>query len=330
MSVAGSQNLAPRPSVKPLLWALLISLAVHLVALVVVPLAYAVLVALAVIAKPPNPAELQRSQNAQKPLSEELPLVFVEVDPSQAAKEPPKDAKYYSSQNAKAANPDAKLETDKPKIDGTQALVPRTETVQKPKAFPLQPSAPKPPPPAEATDTKPKGGPKIGDLAMTKPADKLDEGQSDAKVAETPAPPHVRPRTIAEAEAQNKSIIGQKMKQDGGVKGRHISSLFDTKATAFGAYDAAFIEAVQQHWYALIDAQTTSQMRAGRVVLEFNLNYNGRISDMKVIDSDVEDLMSYICQRAVLDLDPFEKWPSDMRRIIGSDRREVRFTFYYE
>ena len=40
--------------------------------------------------------------------------------------------------------------------------------------------------------------------------------------------------------------------------------------------------------------------------------------------------MMYLCQRAVLDPAPFEKWPSDMRRIIGSDRREVRFTFYYE
>jgi len=66
------------------------------------------------------------------------------------------------------------------------------------------------------------------------------------------------------------------------------------------------------------------------VVLEFNLNSDGRITDMKVINSDVDEFMMYLCQRAVLDPAPFEKWPSDMRRIIGSDRREVRFTFYYE
>ena len=53
-------------------------------------------------------------------VSEEIPLVFVEVDPSQVVKEAPKNAKYYSSQNARAANPDAKVETEKPKIDGTQ------------------------------------------------------------------------------------------------------------------------------------------------------------------------------------------------------------------
>jgi outer membrane biosynthesis protein TonB len=328
MSVAGSENLAPRPSAKPLLWALLISLAVHLVALVLIPLVYVALVALAIIAKPPNPAQLQHAQQKQNPVVEELPLEFVEVDPTQATKEAPKDAKYYSSRNAKAANPDAKVETKVPKIDGTQTHVPRTETVEKPKAFPLQPSFPKTPAPEQKEEAKAKAAPKIGDLAMVKPADKPADKTADAQVEEPPK--HVRPRTIAEAEAQNNSILGEKMKQDGGVKGRHITSSFDTKATAFGAYDAAFIEAVQQHWYDLIDSQNASQLSAGRVVLEFNLNYDGRITDMKVIASDVNGLMTYLCEQAVLDPAPYEKWPSDMRRIIGSDRREVRFTFYYQ
>jgi hypothetical protein len=140
----------------------------------------------------------------------------------------------------------------------------------------------------------------------------------------------VRPRTLAEAEAQNTSILGQKMKQEGGTRERRAFASFDTKVTAFGAYDAAFIEAVSQHWYDLVDAQHNSEMHTGRVVLEFNLNYDGRISDMKVIEGDEHSIMTYLCQRAIIDPSPFEKWPSDMRRIIGSDRREVRFTFYYE
>src|SRR5579863_3435309 len=102
MSVAGSENLAPRPSSKPLMWALLISLGVHVVAFVVVPAVHAMLVALALIAKPHPPAELHPAQKLQNPVTEELPLVFVEVDPAQAAKEAPKNAKYYSSQNARA------------------------------------------------------------------------------------------------------------------------------------------------------------------------------------------------------------------------------------
>ena len=106
---------------------------------------YFLLVALALIAKPHNPAQLQQSQKKQNPVSEELPLEFVEVDPAAAVKEAPKDAKYYSSQNSKAANVEAKVETQAPKIDGNQTHVPKAENVVKPKAFPLQPSTPKPP-----------------------------------------------------------------------------------------------------------------------------------------------------------------------------------------
>ncbi len=325
MSVAGSENLVQRPSARPLAWALLISLAVHLTAFVLVPVTYAVLVKMAIIAKPAKTFPLQ-PQKPPPPPQQELPLTFVEVDPTQAVKEAPKNAKYYSSQNSKAANPDATLETSQPKIDGTQTHVPKTQSADKPKAFPLQP-APKPPAPVGEEQAKPKTGPKVGDLAMAKPAEKPAEKPADAQVGEPPQ--HVRPRTLAQAEAQN-MMQGQKMKQDGGVKNQLHAPSLDAKGMAFGAYDQAFIDAVSTHWYALVDAQHNSEMRTGRVVLDFNLNSDGRITDMKVIEGDEQNLMTYLCQRAILDPAPFEPWPVDMRRIIGSDKREVRFTFYYE
>ena len=54
--------------------------------------------------------------------------------------------------------------------------------------------------------------------------------------------------------------------------------------TAFGAYDAAFIEAVRSIGTIWLTRRHNSEMRAGRVVLEFNLNSDGRITDMKVIE----------------------------------------------
>jgi len=326
MSVAGSENLSSRPSAKPLAWALLISLGVHGIALVLIPVAYTMLAILA--ARHLTAEQLKQLQHPPKPaVTQELPLVFVEVDPSQATTEPPKNAKYYSAQNAKAANPDAKVKTTTPKIEGKQTRVVKTETVHKPKAFPLQPSAPKPPAPEEKEETKPKSGPKVGDLALAKPAEKPTD---DPQVGEKPEPKRVRPRTIAEAEAQKQTIVGEKIKQDGGVKRRHLLPSFDTQSSKFGSYDAAFIRAVSQHWYDLVDSQAASSMRSGKVVLEFNLNYDGRITDMKVLDGQVDELLIYLCKRAILDPAPFEKWPNEMRREIGSDVREVRFTFYYE
>ncbi len=66
------------------------------------------------------------------------------------------------------------------------------------------------------------------------------------------------------------------------------------------------------------------------MVVEFRMNYDGRVTDMKVIESDVGDLLSYVCEAAIKDPSPYDRWPSDMRRVMNSDSRVVRFTFFYE
>ena len=66
------------------------------------------------------------------------------------------------------------------------------------------------------------------------------------------------------------------------------------------------------------------------MVVEFRMNYDGRITDMRVIESDVGDLLSYVCQAAIKDPSPYERWPSEMRRVMNGDSRVVRFTFFYE
>ena len=127
---------------------------------------------------------------------------------------------------------------------------------------------------------------------------------------------------------------GQKMKQEGGVH-RHIEiSSLDAKATPFGAYDAAFIAAVQQRWNDLLDSINFGFDRHGRVILQFHLTYDGRITDMKVaddtVDGSMDGLMGILCQRAVLDPAPYEKWPREMQLLIDKDYREIQFTFFYD
>jgi hypothetical protein len=69
--------------------------------------------------------------------------------------------------------------------------------------------------------------------------------------------------------------------------------------------------------------------RSGKVVLRFNLYYDGRITNMQVAENDVGELLALVCQRAVLDPAPYEVWPSDLRRLAKSNFRDVQFTFYY-
>jgi outer membrane biosynthesis protein TonB len=306
---------------KPLLWALLISLIVH-------ALAFWLLVVLAIAsilfssAKRDALAQMLHDQAARARTEprQEPQLEFVQVDPNQATPDAPKNAKYYSSKNSIAANPDAQKDTDTPKIDGTQTHVPKAETTPRPTPFPLQPSAPKETPQPEKSEEKPAQKP--GDLAMLNPA--LN------KPTETPQIQHERPHTLAEAH----QLAGDKMKEDGGVQRQRLLASFDAIGSPFGEYDARVIAAIEQHWYDLLDSQNFSQDHGGRVVVQFRLNYDGRISDMRVVQTDVGPVLSQLCQAAISDPGPYERWPQAMYRKVktesGLDYREVQFTFFYE
>jgi len=261
----------------------------------------------------------------ESPALRDVPLVFVDVNPAVASAEPPKNAKYYSDRHSIAANPDADKDTGVPKIDGSQTLVPKTEDVPRPKPVPLQPLPTLIPESGLATQAKTEPAQPPGDLVMAKPQTGTDKTGAN--------PAQTRPRTLREALAradQRSGIAGQKMKQDGGVRRRALESSLDVMALPFGAYDRAIVEAVQNRWFYLLDSGDFARERTGKVVLEFNLTYDGRVTDMKVVENTVNDLLCLLCQKAILDPAPYPRWPAEMRRTLGSDTRRVRFTFYYD
>lgn len=270
-------------------------------------------------------AQAKARQNQPKPQERVIPMTFIEVDPETATVEAPKDAKYYSSKNAKASNPDPK-DLQEVKVDGKQEVVPRLMDNEKPKAFPLQPT-PKPSKPENLQEPKPKTE-APGDLALAKREPKPpSDGQNADATGDSKEPPKERPRTLAAARQAKGILTGQKMKQDGGASARGRVA-FDTKATPFGDYDAAFIAAVEQEWYKLIDDHQGTQ-RHGKVVVEFRLTPDGRITDIKVSENQVGEILSMLCQSAILNPAPYPRWPAEMRKIIPGNSREITFTFYY-
>lgn len=265
------------------------------------------------------------SLRAAQPLQPQAPpLLFVDVNPENASVEAPKNATHYSSLNSQAANPEQDKDSNLPKITGEQKHEPKTEDVPRHITASLQPTLPTPPvqaPPQEEVKAKPAQPP--GDLAMAKP---------DPNPAKDPGEaPHVRPRTIKEALArlQDNRLVGQKMKQDGGVRRRLDTSLFDAVATPFGEYDRFLIEAIKNRWYALLDERSYASDTRGKVVLQFVLHPDGRITEMNMSDNTAGEVLGYICQKAVLDPAPFPAWPNEMRRMIG-ENRPIQFTFYYD
>ncbi len=321
----------------------------------------------------PPPPKTQVKKTEEVP---EIPLVFVDVDPSQATEEAPKNTPYYSPVNSQAGNPDTSRNTPTAKLEGKQDKVMKTASTVRANpnvAHPLQP-APRPPTPAAEAQTRPqpppepareiaqkpappKAAPKvqtadpkpvtpavekqeIGDLAMAKPtpppgleADVTPRVVTAQSVSQ--APQHVRPRTVAAARmmqaAQNpdSATLGEKLKQDGGVKRFSVQSSLDVRASPFGNYDAKFIAAVQRCWYQLLDEQHYTLDRMGKVTLKFRLTVDGRITDMSTVNSDVGDLYTLLCQWAVEKPAPFDKWPAEMRKMLRDNYREVVFTFYY-
>jgi hypothetical protein len=248
---------------------------------------------------------------AQPDVPKPPPMIFLDV--AEPDVEAPKQAKYYSANNSRAANPDDTPETGQVKLDGKQSDVVRTEDVPKPvKAQPT--------PPPKHAEPKP---------AQPNPANTLMPGGTEKAQPEKPAAPE-RPRTLRDALAmQPKQLPGQQMKQSGGVQRRALKASLDAVSTPFGAYDRAVIEAVQQRWYDLLDSQKFALDRTGKVTVTFRLHPDGTVTESKISGNTVGDLLGYVCQQAIEQAAPFGKWPPDMRRMIGANFREITFTFYY-
>jgi hypothetical protein len=245
------------------------------------------------------------------PPVEREPYMFVHVSDAQAVGEPPKNTIRYSDRNAAAANPElVDAQSNEPKLDGENPESRQTETGSRRNPFDqLMPDPPKPvePPP-----------PKLTPGAMTV-----------AQLQPQPPAERPRPRTLLDAKLQNEQRDrGARARLDGGTPLRARAS-YDVRATGFGAYDRAFVDAVSARWYHLLDNMSYDGYRQGKVVLQFVLNYDGRITEMKVVSNTVTESLSLLCQKAVLDPAPFERWPREMRLMVGEDSRRITFTFNY-
>jgi hypothetical protein len=266
----------------------------------------------------PTRTHLAEKKKIPPPVQDSDPSIFLDVDPDQATPDAPKNTKYYSSKNSRAAQTEASSrDANQPKLNGKQTDVPKTKDVTRTPNTKAQPMPETQPSPEKLAAMK--SLLQAGDLKLAKLETSPEKNDSTQE----------RPRTLNEARAQQHLSPSMAMQQEGGMRRMAIVPSLDARATPFGDYDKKFIEAVTQRWYDLLDSQQFAQDRTGKVTLRFRLNYDGSISDMEVLQNSVGELLSYVCQKAVTDPAPFEAWPSDMRRMVGENYREMIFTFYY-
>lgn len=260
------------------------------------------------------------------PQQQEISLVFVEVDPTKAVKEAPKDAKFYSAVSTEAANPTIAKESDTPNIEGKKRDFLKVLEHSKSKPQPLQPN-PETEKVAEKTEeAKPKKQETIGDLALAKPQEKkvLDTGKAESGKGEgTSDTKKPRPKTLAEAKA---GAPGEKTKTEGGVPLLDSNSVA-ARGTLLGEYDHRIVDAIRQCWMDLMEPRTVG--RGGKVVVLFRLHSDGRVSDVRSVENECGQMEALLAETAITKPAPFERWPLELRRELGADFRDVRFSFYY-
>ena len=309
-----------------------------------------------------DPSRMLVKREKPKPIvQQKITFRFADVSPNQPAVEPPKDAKLYGAQSTRAANekpPEKK--SNQAKIEGTQTEmirvkdqpVPQKASTQKPPPPTPKPKpAPKkqqPPPPTHTpkNDPKPKPPPKpkvvkVAAVVQPKPAlppepakpepkPKPPAPQVDRLRMEPPPPkPKSRPKTLKEARERRAAamgLVGRKMKQDGGVETRGRASL-DVLGTSFGSYDKQLWYAVQTRWHALMEKRRPTPK--GKVIIKFRLLHDGRITGVETISTSVDDLFTVICQMAIKEPSPYPRWPTEMRRQLREDHRDIEVTFNY-
>jgi hypothetical protein len=142
-----------------------------------------------------------------------------------------------------------------------------------------------------------------------------------------------RPRSIEASRAIKQSWFRELNERTNTVVlGTNAVSLVaspDIKQNASGPYFHVLRRVVEERWVGLLEQRDYGHQKAGAVVLEFKLHRNGRVTDMKVVDSTMNEVLCLICQKSVLDSCPFAHWSSEMHRSIGAEYCALTLAFKY-
>jgi len=98
----------------------------------------------------------------------------------------------------------------------------------------------------------------------------------------------------------------------------------------FRDYDLEVARSIQGRWYDLVSVSPRENYRDGKVVLQFLLHDDGRVTNVAVLENSTDNRCAWLCQKAVMDVQPFLAWPAFMRTKVATNSRRISFTFTYE
>jgi len=98
---------------------------------------------------------------------------------------------------------------------------------------------------------------------------------------------------------------------------------------SIGSYDKEMVNCITRRWEDLLKKHRYNYDRQGVVVIEFREHQNGNVSNFHTKQNDVGVLLGLLCEESIQQCAPFSPWSPDMVRMIGTDYRQITFTFNY-
>jgi hypothetical protein len=164
------------------------------------------------------------------------------------------------------------------------------------------------------------------EMAMdeTSPEDGMGDAQTftPPQQAEEPSQ-QPRPRMRVERDTSYGPI---RSNRQGAVRIGRLA--FDAQYSEFGEYWRRVAEIIERRWRSLIYNSRSITFNGNRVVVHFEINRDGRITNVRVTDSAAGRLAESMSVDAIVGEAPFFPWTPDMILRMG-DAAECSIHFYY-
>ena len=121
-------------------------------------------------------------------------------------------------------------------------------------------------------------------------------------------------------------ITGPLMRSKGSAS-RYGSLAIDATFSEFGEYENQFYAAIQSGWYQEIEYFQPIDT-ATRVQVSFTVHLDGSITDLLTTHSTASDIATFICEEAISKRSPFRAWTKEMVEVFGM-KRDLNIVFHY-
>ena len=258
----------------------------------------------------PSPEELQRRQAAQAQAAakqrENRTFVFVKPQADLEARRAPERAEL-SDKDRRAQAPAVAPQPANPLPYAKGTTTDRVEDAQVARGVPNEPPAP------ESTEA---GGQKDTQRILPR----TETGYS------RPRQPGGRPAggsPLGDALRNLERYVqdGSFDNPKGGAGQPGAAIQFDTKGVEFGPWIRRFVGQVKRNWFV----PNAAWLLKGRVVLQFNIHKDGRITDISVVAPSEVEAFNKAAFNAILTSNPTEPLPPEY----PADKALFTVTFYY-